>query len=311
MRTGQGTQPDPIYPPHRARTPASRFHTFLSATFSIHTRRCSSARPRAGPRAPRAALPSRPARPARTMAAPANYSLWLEPPPGVLRDKLVQEIGAQAAAAGAPGFEPHVTLVPDVQLPEEQVLATAAQLASSLQVRPARGGRRKQPWGSLRPLPCRSCCVPPAARPYHVPPDPQAPRPAAAHPSLHPVPPPSRCASTFWTSHAAHPSTNAFSSSQPRTRRWPAPTPRRAPRSACRRRSGRTCRTSRSCMQVGTLECHGGLGMALAWPPARVSGLTRPSPSSPRPQACRRLLPTPAGLLPPPPQSTPRPPFPP
>lgn len=66
-----------------------------------------------------------------------NYSLWLEPPPGALRDRLQREIGAQAAARGGPHFAAHVTLLADVQMEQAQLLEAAAQLAKRIQVRQA------------------------------------------------------------------------------------------------------------------------------------------------------------------------------
>jgi hypothetical protein len=64
-----------------------------------------------------------------------NYSLWLEPAAGTLRDRLQREIRAQAAAHGGPYFEPHVTLLPDIQLDRQQLLDAAAGLAKRIKVR--------------------------------------------------------------------------------------------------------------------------------------------------------------------------------
>ncbi|KAI8469818.1 MAG: RNA ligase/cyclic nucleotide phosphodiesterase [Monoraphidium minutum] len=63
----------------------------------------------------------------------ASYSLWLEPPPGTLRERLRKEVAAQAAARDGPLFEPHVTLLGDVAMAEAQLLETAAALAKRIQ----------------------------------------------------------------------------------------------------------------------------------------------------------------------------------
>lgn len=64
-----------------------------------------------------------------------NYSLWMEPAAGAVQDRLRREVRAQAAALpGAPEFEPHVTLLPDVKSADEPtLLATAAALATRLE----------------------------------------------------------------------------------------------------------------------------------------------------------------------------------
>ncbi|WIA10617.1 hypothetical protein OEZ85_010799 [Tetradesmus obliquus] len=57
-----------------------------------------------------------------------NYSIWIKPS-GYMYNKLQQEIATQAKEYGAPLFEPHVTLLPDIQGDEEQIIATMQQLA--------------------------------------------------------------------------------------------------------------------------------------------------------------------------------------
>jgi hypothetical protein len=63
-----------------------------------------------------------------------NYSLWLEPAPGALRDRLQKEIATQASAHAGPRFAAHVTLLPDVQMERPQLLETAQELAKKLKV---------------------------------------------------------------------------------------------------------------------------------------------------------------------------------
>lgn len=64
-----------------------------------------------------------------------NYSLWLEPAAGALRDRLQREVRSQSGAYGGPCFEPHVTLLADVRSDDEAaLLETAAALARRLKV---------------------------------------------------------------------------------------------------------------------------------------------------------------------------------
>jgi hypothetical protein len=67
-------------------------------------------------------------------ACAMNYSLWLEPAAGPLRERLVREIGEQARRRGGPPFEPHVTLLADIQGGEAAVLEAAGALAKRLKV---------------------------------------------------------------------------------------------------------------------------------------------------------------------------------
>jgi 2'-5' RNA ligase len=62
-----------------------------------------------------------------------NYSIWIKPA-GHMYEKLQQEIATQAKELGAPLFEPHVTLLPDIQGDQEQIIATMQQLAQDLKV---------------------------------------------------------------------------------------------------------------------------------------------------------------------------------
>lgn len=62
-----------------------------------------------------------------------NYSIWIKPS-GYMYNKLQQEIATQAKEYGAPLFEPHVTLLPDIQGDEEQIIATMQQLAQETKV---------------------------------------------------------------------------------------------------------------------------------------------------------------------------------
>jgi hypothetical protein len=62
-----------------------------------------------------------------------NYSIWIKPS-GHLYKKLQQEITTQAKEFGAPLFEPHVTLLPDIQGEKEQIIATMQQLAQDVKV---------------------------------------------------------------------------------------------------------------------------------------------------------------------------------
>ncbi|GBF93915.1 cyclic phosphodiesterase [Raphidocelis subcapitata] len=67
-------------------------------------------------------------------AGPRHYSIWIEPPPGALRDALQREIGAQRAARGGPPFEAHVTLLGDIPAADDgAALEAAAQLAARLE----------------------------------------------------------------------------------------------------------------------------------------------------------------------------------
>lgn len=61
-----------------------------------------------------------------------NYSLWVLPPPGPLRQRLQAEIDALAEKYGGPKFPAHVTVLPDIKQPRDQLLATAASLAAQL-----------------------------------------------------------------------------------------------------------------------------------------------------------------------------------
>ena len=64
-----------------------------------------------------------------------SYSLWLMPKGGTAQ-LLQKEIDTLARGhPGAPVFEPHVTLLPDVRLPGEQVVAKARELAALVKVR--------------------------------------------------------------------------------------------------------------------------------------------------------------------------------
>ena len=63
-----------------------------------------------------------------------SYSLWLMPK-GVTSDQLQKEIDTLAAAnPGAPRFPPHVTLLPDINLPGEECIAKAKELAEKVKV---------------------------------------------------------------------------------------------------------------------------------------------------------------------------------
>jgi hypothetical protein len=69
-------------------------------------------------------------------ATGTSYSLWIEPPPGTLRDRLRREVGAQRAARAGPPFEAHVTLLGGICAADEAaLLETAAQLAARIQAR--------------------------------------------------------------------------------------------------------------------------------------------------------------------------------
>lgn len=62
-----------------------------------------------------------------------NYSLWIKPK-GHLYELLQQEIASQAKEFTGPMFEPHVTLLPDIQGDKEQIMSTSQQLAEKLKV---------------------------------------------------------------------------------------------------------------------------------------------------------------------------------
>lgn len=64
------------------------------------------------------------------VARARGLSLWLMPT-GVTRDRLVGLIARLAARLGTRCFVPHVTLLADLEGPEERVLATAAGVAAS------------------------------------------------------------------------------------------------------------------------------------------------------------------------------------
>jgi 2'-5' RNA ligase len=63
-----------------------------------------------------------------------NYSIWINPAAGHMYNKLQQEIATQAKEFEAPLFEPHVTLLPDIQGDKEQIIATMQQLAQDVKV---------------------------------------------------------------------------------------------------------------------------------------------------------------------------------
>jgi hypothetical protein len=63
-----------------------------------------------------------------------NYSIWIKPAAGHMFNKLQQEIATQAKELEAPLFEPHVTLLPDIQGDKEQIIATMQQLAQAVKV---------------------------------------------------------------------------------------------------------------------------------------------------------------------------------
>ena len=64
-----------------------------------------------------------------------SYSLWMMPK-GAPAEPLAKEIKSLAAShPGSPVFEPHVTLLPDIQhLNGEEVVAKAKELAGKLKV---------------------------------------------------------------------------------------------------------------------------------------------------------------------------------
>src|SRR5579864_8543296 len=61
------------------------------------------------------------------------YSLWLQPEDKVLEDmqKIIKQLAKQYSA---PIFEPHITLLGDLNLSKEQALDRAFQLSSNLNV---------------------------------------------------------------------------------------------------------------------------------------------------------------------------------
>jgi hypothetical protein len=63
-----------------------------------------------------------------------NYSIWIKPTSSVAA-KLRQEIQTQSAAFGGPLFEPHVTLLPDIQGSKQEIVKKCQHLAEKLKVR--------------------------------------------------------------------------------------------------------------------------------------------------------------------------------
>ena len=62
-----------------------------------------------------------------------SYSLWLMPQGGTAQ-LLQKEIDSLGASHGAPLFQPHVTLLPDIRLPGEQVVSKTKELADKVKV---------------------------------------------------------------------------------------------------------------------------------------------------------------------------------
>mmetsp|Transcript_5493 Transcript_5493/g.18579 ORF Transcript_5493/g.18579 Transcript_5493/m.18579 type:complete len:240 (+) Transcript_5493:72-791(+) len=62
----------------------------------------------------------------------ASWSVWLEPPPGRLRDQLQKLINDMSEEYGTPPFEPHVTLQGGISGTEEEVLEKTRELAGRL-----------------------------------------------------------------------------------------------------------------------------------------------------------------------------------
>lgn len=62
-----------------------------------------------------------------------SYSLWVMPS-GEQAERLQSEIDMLAAAQNGPHFEPHVTVLPDIKRPREEVVAICEKLASQLKV---------------------------------------------------------------------------------------------------------------------------------------------------------------------------------
>lgn len=63
------------------------------------------------------------------MTHPKEYSLWIIPPEGIF-EKLAAIISRLSKQHATPSFEPHVTLLGDISLPEEKVLSKTSELAS-------------------------------------------------------------------------------------------------------------------------------------------------------------------------------------
>lgn len=64
-----------------------------------------------------------------------SYSLWVMPSSGVTATALAKEIGTQAKLHSSPVFSPHVTLLPDIRRPRQEVIEMTEKLASQLKVR--------------------------------------------------------------------------------------------------------------------------------------------------------------------------------
>lgn len=64
-----------------------------------------------------------------------SYSLWVMPSSGATATALAKEIGAQAKLHSSPVFSPHVTLLPDIRRPRQEVIKMTEKLASQLKVR--------------------------------------------------------------------------------------------------------------------------------------------------------------------------------
>ncbi len=62
-----------------------------------------------------------------------SYSLWVMPA-GQQAERLQSEIDTLAASHNGPNFEPHVTVLPDIKRPREEVIAICQKLASQLKV---------------------------------------------------------------------------------------------------------------------------------------------------------------------------------
>lgn len=62
-----------------------------------------------------------------------SYSLWIKPS-GKVAEKLSQEIASQAAEYSAPVFEPHVTLLGDIQGNAEEIMQQSRELAGLIKV---------------------------------------------------------------------------------------------------------------------------------------------------------------------------------
>lgn len=66
-----------------------------------------------------------------SIGSASGTSLWLEPP-GPSRARFAKLIGSLAAELGTPVFDPHLTLVGGIDLPEAELLERAEGLASRL-----------------------------------------------------------------------------------------------------------------------------------------------------------------------------------